>query len=188
MNRSDNPISDSLKYLAEAAPQEAPRRVGANLQAAFRRHHIVRKRMRTVMFTGLAASLMISVVLLKNSRLGPSPAGRDSIASTSPKPTAQGSATSEVSPLPGSNALPQPTQSHKGSRASGAGRFVLMPGVDPDTPTGSLIVVRVELPTSSLSLVGLPSSGDGNSDRVLADVLLDQDGTPYAIRMANGSE
>jgi len=62
--------------------------------------------------------------------------------------------------------------------------FVPLPGFDPNLPTGKLMIVRMELPGEALALVGLPA-GETNSDhRILADVLVDEDGTPYAVRLA----
>ncbi len=44
-------------------------------------------------------------------------------------------------------------------------------------------MVRVDLPGRALRLVGYPVSEEIADRRVIADVLLTQDGTPYALRL-----
>lgn len=189
MHDSDSLLDEGLKYLAAAAPEEAPRRIAANLEVAFSRYHFRRKRIRAAQFTALAASLLLSTVLWvywrnlplggrqDSMRVGPAPqAARDSIASSSPGPA--------ISAPP----TPRTPPPHQDRAAIPGGKFIFMPGVDPETPTGSLMVVRLELPTSALSLVGLLATGDSSQDRVTADILVDEDGTAYAIRVPNESQ
>lgn len=80
-----------------------------------------------------------------------------------------------------------PAMRTAGGTASAWGNgFVPLASYDPDMPTGQLMVLRVSLPASSLNLVGLPTSGASDQDRrVVADLLVDEDGTPYAVRFAN---
>ena len=62
-------------------------------------------------------------------------------------------------------------------------RFVALPIFDPDIPVGQSRVVRLELPGSALRLVGYPVDEELSERRVVTDVLLSQDGTPYAVRL-----
>lgn len=188
MNGNDNLLSEGLKHLAAMAPEEAPRRITANLQAAYHHHHVVRKRMRALQFMSLAASLLIAILIGVNWRTSPPRAGQSPSAGALPKP-ATPAVLLNVSPLPKNNVTPSSFRQRKAGLPSRvAGKFVLIPGADPSIAAGSLVVVRLELPASALGLVGLTNSGDISPDRVLADILVDQDGTPYAIRMANGAE
>jgi hypothetical protein len=49
-------------------------------------------------------------------------------------------------------------------------------------------MVRLDLPGRALQLVGFPVSEDIADRRVIADVLLAQDGTPYALRLVRSTE
>ena len=60
--------------------------------------------------------------------------------------------------------------------------FVALPSFDPAAPTDGLEIVRLEMPATVLRLVGFPIREDVSEYRVVADVLLAQDGTPYALR------
>ena len=62
------------------------------------------------------------------------------------------------------------------------GEFVALPSFDPAIPVDRLQMVRVELPGRALSLVGIPVSEAISEERVVADVLILQDGRPYAVR------
>jgi len=55
MNNTQDPLSEILQPLADAAPSESPAHIVANLRAAFRRHHLRRRQWRAAQFIGLAA-------------------------------------------------------------------------------------------------------------------------------------
>ncbi len=61
------------------------------------------------------------------------------------------------------------------------GSFYPVPGADGLPPYENAMVVRVELPVSSLRLMGLPVPGAG-VEPVQADVLLGQDGLARGVR------
>ena len=46
-----------------------------------------------------------------------------------------------------------------------------------------LRVVRVQLPASALWQMGAPLNSDTANRRMLADFVVGQDGTPYAVRL-----
>jgi hypothetical protein len=46
-------------------------------------------------------------------------------------------------------------------------------------------LVRLQMPGSALSLVGMPVRQDAADRQFVADVLLAQDGTPFALRLVN---
>jgi hypothetical protein len=64
---------------------------------------------------------------------------------------------------------------------------VALPTFDPAIPIDHLEMVRVDLPARALRLVGFPVSEEVADRRVVADVLLAQDGTPYALRLVQNS-
>jgi hypothetical protein len=66
-------------------------------------------------------------------------------------------------------------------------RFVALPTFDFAIPIDHLEIVRVDLPGRDLRLVGFPVSEEIADRRVVADVLLAQDGTPYALRLVQNS-
>jgi hypothetical protein len=63
--------------------------------------------------------------------------------------------------------------------------FITEPEFDPALPTGKLMIIQVELPVSAVSPDVIPSDGATSSSRILAEVLIDEDGTAYGVRLAN---
>ena len=64
-----------------------------------------------------------------------------------------------------------------------AADFYPLPDADGLPPVESAMVVRVQLPMSSLELIGFPVSQDRDSDPVEAEVLLGQDGLARGVRL-----
>ncbi|MGZ4896228.1 MAG: hypothetical protein ACXVJ0_07230 [Candidatus Angelobacter sp.] len=67
--------------------------------------------------------------------------------------------------------------------ASSRRQFLALPGYDPAVPADELHVVRVQLPASALWQMGAPVSPDSGARRFMADFVVSQDGTPYAVRL-----
>jgi hypothetical protein len=61
--------------------------------------------------------------------------------------------------------------------------FYPLPDADGLPPVESAMVVRVQLPMSSLELIGFPMNQDRDSDPVEAEVLLGQDGLARGVRL-----
>ena len=61
--------------------------------------------------------------------------------------------------------------------------FVALPTFDPAIPIGESRMVRLDLPGSDLQLMGYPVDEELLERRVLTDVLVGQDGVPYAVRL-----
>lgn len=61
--------------------------------------------------------------------------------------------------------------------------FYRLPEADELPPMETAMVVRVELPMSSLRLMGVPVSDERADDAVEADVLLAQDGLARGVRL-----
>jgi hypothetical protein len=64
-----------------------------------------------------------------------------------------------------------------------AADFYPLPDADGLPPVESAMVVRVQLPLSSLELIGFPVYQDRDSDPVEAEVLLGQDGLARGVRL-----
>ena len=62
-------------------------------------------------------------------------------------------------------------------------QFLALPGYDPAVPVDELHVVRVQLPASTLWQMGAPVSPDSGARKFMADFVVSQDGTPYAVRL-----
>jgi hypothetical protein len=58
-----------------------------------------------------------------------------------------------------------------------------LPTFDPAIPIGESCMVRLDLPGSALQLIGYPVDEELLERRVLTDVLVGQDGVPYAVRL-----
>ncbi len=64
-----------------------------------------------------------------------------------------------------------------------SGDFVALPTFDPAIPLGQSRMVRLDMPGSDLQLIGYPVNEQLLERRVLTDVLVGQDGVPYAVRL-----
>jgi hypothetical protein len=62
-------------------------------------------------------------------------------------------------------------------------KFLALPGYDPAVPADELHVVRVRVSSNALWQMGAPVNPDGIGRRVMADFVVSQDGTPYAVRL-----
>jgi hypothetical protein len=63
--------------------------------------------------------------------------------------------------------------------------FVPVPYADDPTALEGGAIVRVTLPRSALPSFGLPITESDGTDRVFADLLVSEDGTPQAIRLVS---
>lgn len=65
------------------------------------------------------------------------------------------------------------------------GEFVPVPYADDPSALEGGAIVRVTLPQSALPSFGLPITESDGADRVFADLLVSEDGTPQAIRLVS---
>lgn len=192
-------LSEALRELAAESPQASPE-LGARLTSEFARHHQRRRlRNRVAIAVGLASCLAISVALFRTGKQTapvkvvepasqtaktPSPEPKTaasespeipspSIAKVAAKPRIRSRPTMETG-----NRRPEPPVA-----ASTAGDFVALPTFDPSIPLGVSRMVRVDMPGSALQLIGYPVDGQLLDRRIVADVLVGQDGMPYAVRL-----
>jgi len=182
-NPSEALLSAALHRLAKGSAQSAPADVGARLAQNFRRHHVRRRRARTALVFSLVASFVLAAVLflsLKPVRQN-APAVAHGPAPGVATPSAAKKATQNV-PAP-----EQASQTSRGSvpNASSRGESSFMPleAYDPATAPSELEIVRLELTGADLRLVGAPVAEELSEKRLLADIVVGSDGTPYAVRL-----
>jgi hypothetical protein len=102
--------------------------------------------------------------------------------------TAENSTTSVTqlpsSNTPGARAVPGAKRAaSEAQRVEYATAFVPLPYADDPSALEGGSVVRVTLARSVLESYGLPADGMGTGDRVTADMIVSEDGTPQAIRL-----
>ena len=185
-------LTEALRHLSASTRQGASAEIGAGLVTAFRRHHTRRRRMRGAGVAALVACIAFMAGLMsmrphgKTTGTETEQAGAQPSSFTSKTPNAV--ATTDVGatqPRPvGTLIRPKPVTSRAAtSRAASNRQFLALPGYDPAVPADELHVVRVQLPASALWQMGAPVSPDSGGRRVLADFVVSQDGTPYAMRL-----
>jgi hypothetical protein len=190
MNEPESRLSAALRRLSATAPRSAPQALGDMLKDEFRRHHFRRRRERNariLLTTACLAAFAIMSFLLRLHvprksashepvPIAPSlqakiPAGRPEL--RVPRESQQ--KVDKTNTLKGKRKAPVPEVAEN--------RFVALPTFDPAIPIDHSEMVRVDLPGRALRLVGFPISEEIADRRVVADVLLAQDGTPYALRL-----
>jgi hypothetical protein len=198
MNPQRHTLSESLRELAADSPQASPE-LGVRLRQAFARHHAQRRRRKRAVFAvGLAACLAIGVAWLRTGKQtqdvrkpGPlaqvakSPVPQPEIVAPKiERPSKSLIASAPVKPRVGAKQRSK-TQDHsvEAAPAVTAGDFIALPTFDPAVPVGESRMVRMDLPGSALQLIGYPVDGQLLDRRIVADVLVGEDGLPYAVRL-----
>jgi len=184
--KSDVRLSEALRGLAASSRQGAPIEIGAGLAAAFRRHHARRRRVRRMSVVALAASLVLTFGLISiRSRHEASPKKivREQpsvVPAKAPESMIVGKAVTTPSQRVRKHLTPKAL--NRTLAASGR-QFLALPGYDPAVPVDELHIVRVRVPASALWQMGAPVSLDFGARRFMADFVVSQDGTPYAVRL-----
>jgi hypothetical protein len=190
-------LDGALRALASDASREAPFHVeAATLLGAFRRSAPTTAHFKAVprwvavcAAAGLAAAITLVLGLtLRSKRVFPKL--EETRANNSSAPATENSISrGPVEP----NAAASP---HR-SKAKGVGHpratvasapewatpFVQLPYADTIAPLESTAIVRLVLPRSALASLGLPVSEDVAGERISAELLLGEDGSPRAIRV-----
>jgi hypothetical protein len=183
--QSEIRLTEALRRLAASSSQGAPPEIGASLLGEFRRHHARRKRIRGTGVLALAAGIVLAAMWLSLSRAGHQSAPGRQAESTSAGLEKQTPAAPPMA-TPGMRQAARKTSSRppsaRGVRA-GNRAFLALPGYDPAVPVDELQVVRVQLPASALWKIGAPVGADAGERRMTADFVMNQDGTPYAVRL-----
>ena len=161
--------------LRELAAKEAERQVSPRLETAlveeFRREKAVAARRRVgwpVAALGIAAAVLLALGFSMYQR-----SAKRGLVVEQPNQSSQ--------PVQSTETAVQSGQ----TEAEDANSFVLLPyGVDPASVEEGA-VVRVELSRAALASLGLSLTETGSEERVLADMVVSEDGTPQAIRLVS---
>jgi hypothetical protein len=185
---SDAALSAVLREMAHSAPQGAPPDLGPSLARAFHRHHLRRRIAQTAIYSIVAVLLCGGLLWLRtdfSSRINM----RAPIATSSHEPAVTAKANSMSAPPPRDSGQlsairvgPQSPQTAKAHIAQEE-PFVVLPAFALRTPDEELHVIRVEMPISSLRLLGAQVNDELFTRRVTTDLLVGPDGTPYAFRL-----
>jgi hypothetical protein len=184
--QSEVRLTEALRQLATSSPHGAPAEIRAGLAQAFHRHHTRRRRIRRVGVAALVTcvALMAALASLRSTRNPPpvKPPSRESAGSVPVRvpDTVAAANAAAVEPRPMGKRPMRKVTTH---RATYSRQFLALPGYDPEVPADELHVVRVQLPASALWQMGAPVSPDTGARRVMADFVVSQDGTPYAVRL-----
>jgi hypothetical protein len=192
MNPTEDGLAKLMRALADTSPQGAPPELYVRLSEQFQRHHRRVRRKRAIIVGGLVASLLIAAVW----RAFPHAEHSVSVATNPPNvirhPLTGTLKQPNVRPKNPKVALQRPVKPRlKITRARSipspriiADRdFIALPSYDPAIPIDQVRIVHLETTGSALQLVGYPVDGEFLQRRVLADVLVGQDGQPFAIRI-----
>jgi hypothetical protein len=183
----DARLSEALRGLAASSGRGAPQEIGAGLAMAFRRHHARRRLVRRVSIAALAACLVLAAGLISMRSRHETPARK----TVQEQPRAVHVETPEaVSVAKAVTTPPRPVKKDATPKAANSNlaaasghEFLALPGYDPAIPTEELSIVRVRLPASALWQMGAPVSPDSGARKFMADFVVSQDGTPYAVRL-----
>jgi hypothetical protein len=187
---SEDRLAKALRRMAKSSQQGAPAELGMSLAAAFRDQHTRRRRIRNTGIAGLVACFLASAGLLfLQAPRTPRPAQNATQAHIEPASLpVQAPEVKQTASIP----VDKPKSVHNLShpkitttKVAYSREFVALPGYDPEVPVADLHIVRVQLPTSTLWQMGAPINPTGLDRRVLADFVVDQDGTPYGVRLVH---
>jgi hypothetical protein len=183
---TDARLSEALRGLAASSGRGAPLEIGAGLATAFRRHHARRRLVRQASIGTLAACLTLAAGLISLRSRHEAPARK----TVQEQPRAVHVETPEaVSVAKAVTTPPRPVKKHATTKATNSNltaasrQFLALPGYDPAIPAEQLSIVRVRLPASALWQMGAPVSPDSGARKFMADFVVSQDGTPYAVRL-----
>jgi hypothetical protein len=170
MTRNERVLTTALRALAESTPREAPPELESRLTAAFRRESQERNLLRWIPV--IAATAAVAAVLTMLIRVPNNPPPPPAITYKVPAP--------ELTLAPVARRL-RPHR-HQSPPAEIATAFFTLPEARDLPPAEAATVVRVQLPRSTMRLVGLPVNEERANERIRADMVLGQDGIARAIR------
>jgi hypothetical protein len=182
----DARLSEALRGLAASSRRGAPVEIGVGLATAFRRHHARRTLVRRVSVAALAACLALVAGLMSLRSRHETPAKEivheklSGVPVKAPEMETVGKAVTSSQRPSARRVKPKATDS---KLTASRRQFLALPGYDPAVPVDELHVVRVRVPASALWQMGAPVSPDSGARKFMADFVVSQDGTPYAVRL-----
>ena len=184
---ADARLTDALRGLAASSRHGAPAQLGAGLAMAFRRHHARRRMVRRASIAALVACLALAVGLISIRSRHEAPA-KEIV--KEPPTAVPVKAPEAVTVTKTDTEPPQPVKKQTKPRATTSNlaaasrrEFLALPGYDPAIPAEELSIVRVRVPATALWQMGAPVSPDSGARKFMADFVVSQDGTPYAVRL-----
>ena len=191
---SDAALSRALRELARSGPQSASPELGGTLSRSFHRHHQRRRFIQTAGVCIAALTLVGGWLWLRTGIASSSPANGMTVRTNNPEqrpavvarinpiaPVAPARQTSRMRSAPRRNASRISATRHE--EASEA--FVALPSFPFRPPGEEFRIIRVDMPMSSLRLLGAQVGGELVARRITADLLIGSDGTPYAFRVVS---
>ncbi len=154
MTENERELLEGLRALAADGPREAPGRIEERLKWEFRRQNRHRKLVTWVPALSVAAAAGIALLLW--------------IRTEAPKPAPATVAVHAVAPAV--------EEENDG--------FYPLPEAEALPAVETAMVVRVQLPVSSLQLMGVPLDEERADTSVQAEILLGQDGLARGVRLA----
>jgi hypothetical protein len=182
--KSDARLSEALRGFAALSGRGAPAEVGAGLAAAFRKHHARRRRV-SIGAIAAAFAVVVGLMSLGSRSTHQVPAKEivqeqpNSIPVEVPQPAIIAKTITALPPPVTKRVKPKATNNIAASRR----QFLALPGYDPTVPADELHIVRVQVPASALWQMGAPVSPEFGAHKFMADFVVSQDGTPYAVRL-----
>jgi len=173
MNESDPKLLEGLRALAADGPREASAPMEEGLLREMRRRSQARRRNRWLVGAAAVAAAIILAIWMRPAPSRPAP-----VQAHVEKPPVVTPVIKEPAPEPVKPAAARSSHRHGAEVAV----FYRLPDIDQLAPLESARIVRVELPVSSLRLMGFQVSEDPASSAIQADVLLGQDGLARAVR------
>jgi hypothetical protein len=177
MNESDPKLLEGLRALAADGPREAPAHVEERLLGELRRRS--RARRRNLWLAAGAGAIAAGIALLIWIR--PSPTKPAPMVAQLAAPVKREAVVQASTLAPASQKAVRMRRAPKRG-AEVAINFYPLPGADELPPVESATIIRVQLPMSSLRLIGVPVSEERAGDSVQADMLLGQDGLARGVR------
>lgn len=170
---------------AQDADRQAPQRIQTALMEEFRAesHSISRRKMRAQLAVlGVAAALLLVLGYSLSHRSAP-------VEKTAP-PVADVVVTNPSAPVGAPPAAAPDSQrdeivASQPIDSEYTTAFVPLPYADDVADLQDGAIVRVMLPRSALASLGMPVSYIGSAERVPADLVVSEDGTPQAIRLVS---
>jgi hypothetical protein len=184
---ADARLSEALRGLAASSRHGAPAQLGAGLATAFRRHHARRRLVRQATVAALAACIALAAGLISMRSRHEAPSRE--IVKKQPSvvpvrtPEAGTIANADGGPPRPVNKQVKPRATTSNLAAASRREFLALPGYDPAIPAEELSIVRVRVPANALWQMGAPVSPDSGARKFMADFVVSQDGTPYAVRL-----
>jgi hypothetical protein len=172
-----------IRKVSRRGPQEASRQLRGQLLLSFRRHRRRRRLVRAV--TAATATLVIAGGVIWRVERGKAGSPTAPIIESNMESNMLRRAMPKPANTGGSNRAtfghrPTPTAPISGEQMQ---PFIALPSFAFKVAGEELRVVRVEMPVSSLRQLGVRVNDELITRRVIAELLVGPDGTPYAFRL-----